>query len=240
MLMRFRQQVITGIKSVIIMLLLGVLSLDPLVNILRQKNMDRYTDYFVNQVAEGKNSDMIDLPDSEIFMIEGEDDLYEQEEYADPDDPNIDNELLIECSEKTTDDLKLIGVIEIPSINTKVPVWEGVSVKALRFGVGRYPLSSELGSDSGNCFIMGHRNRHISTIFCRLQYIEKGAKVYVATKEDPKIEYTVVDKVCVPPEKVSAYISADEMSAPKLSLCTCISEKGKGWRFIAICERSEA
>ena len=135
--------------------------------------------------------------------------------------------------------LKLIGVIEIPSIDTKVPVWEGVSVKALRFGVGRYPLSADLGSDKGNCFIMGHRNRHLSTIFCRLQYVKIGDRVLVSTKDERNIEYKVSKTFAVPPDRITEYMNSPKNAPGTLTLCTCLTERGKGWRFVAQCTKSE-
>jgi LPXTG-site transpeptidase (sortase) family protein len=235
--MRFDHPVITGVKSFAVMLLIAVLIYRPFINVLRQRYMDVYSDRFVSNIASGKESDIIEIPDSDLFSFEGEEEQYIDEE-AISSELLPASELVVENTGNEDSGLQLIGVIEIPSIDTKVPVWEGVSVKALRFGVGRYPLSAELGSDKGNCFIMGHRNRHISTIFCRLQYIKTGASVYVTTKDNRRLEYKVKETVSVPPEKVADYIVTDNERA-RLTLCTCISEKGKGWRFMAICERSE-
>lgn len=236
--MRFDHPVITGVKSFAVMLLIAVLIYRPFINVLRQRYMDVYSDRFVSNIASGKESDIIEIPDSDLFAFEGEEEQYIDEE-AISSELLPASELVVENTGDEDSGLQLIGVIEIPSIDTKVPVWEGVSVKALRFGVGRYPLSAELGSDKGNCFIMGHRNRHISTIFCRLQYIKTGASVYVTTKDNRRLEYKVKETVSVPPEKVVDYIISDEDARARLTLCTCISEKGKGWRFMAICERSE-
>ena len=240
--MRLNNPVVTGVKSVLVMALLLLLLYAPLLSRIRQQYIDGYVDYFEKNIANGAPGaeDEIDVPDSDLFVIEGEEDGYEEEEL------NMsflkeeaDKESALDEYKNRDSSLKLIGVIEIPSIDTKVPVWEGVSVKALRFGVGRYPLSADLGSDMGNCFIMGHRNRHLSTIFCRLQYVKVGDQVLVTTKNESEIEYKVTKIEAVPPDKIVDYMALRENDPGMLTLCTCLTERGKGWRFIAQCTKSE-
>lgn len=237
--MNIRHPVVCGIKSAIIMILVGVILYEPLISRIRQHYMDGYIEKFEQSTASGTLDALedVDVPGSPVFAIEGESPQKEESLNVAPSSMSVLSEEPV--SSKVPGTLDLIGVIEIPSIDTKVPVWEGVSVKALRFGVGRYPLSSPLGSDHGNCFIMGHRNRHLSTIFCRLQYVKEGAKVYVTTKDSKVIEYEVSKTVAVPPDKVSDYMLDPADGSSRLTLCTCITERGKGWRFIAVCTKSE-
>ncbi|MBP5655577.1 MAG: sortase [Clostridiales bacterium] len=233
--MSIHHPVVTGIKIVILLAMLAVILYQPVISLIRQRYIDGYIEQFEYSLACGGNSssDNFIVPDSPVFAIEGEyGQSGEGEYYEDPSSVGS-------GYDDKRKGLKLLGVLKIPSIDTEVPVWEGVSVKALRFGVGRYPLSSDLGSDSGNCFIMGHRNRHLSTIFCRLQYVNVGDQVEVTTRDGGTVEYKVAKTAAVPPDKVEEYITGSGDGQPKLTLCTCLTERGRGWRFIAVCTKSE-
>lgn len=237
--MKKSKLLINGTKSMIVLILLGAVLYNPLISRLRQHYMDGYIEYLEDNAGTANSGRLnkVEVPDSPLFKVEGEN--FDEEE-AMVSEASIKSILSSDSNAAKEDpSLNLIGVLEIPSIDTKVPVWEGVSKKALRFGAGRYPLSSELGEDHGNCFLMGHRNRHLSTIFCRLQYVKEGASVIVKTKDSKVIEYKVSKTVAVPPDKVSDYMLDPDDGTSRLTLCTCITERGKGWRFIAVCTKSE-
>ena len=239
--MRLKHPLVTGIKSILLMALLSVLIYAPLISRIRQQYIDSYVDCFEKNMANESVDapDEIDVPDTDIFAIEGEEDIEEGEQDMSLLIEETDSGNAFDDYQKKDSKLKLIGIIEIPSIDTKVPVWDGVSIKALRFGVGRYPLSAELGSDKGDCFIMGHRNRHLSTIFCRLQNVKVGDQVLVTTKDGRDIEYKVSNTFAVPPESITEYMNTPKDAPGTLTLCTCLTERGKGWRFIAQCTKSE-
>ena len=46
--------------------------------------------------------------------------------------------------------LKLLGILEIPCIDLKEPIWDSCSSTALRYGVGRFPQTCNIGEPM-NC-----------------------------------------------------------------------------------------
>ena len=47
--------------------------------------------------------------------------------------------------------------------------------------------------------------------------------------------YEVYKRVNVGPSELAGYIDSTASKKEQLSLVTCATERGKGWRFIAIC-----
>ena len=68
--------------------------------------------------------------------------------------------------------LTLLGILEIPCIDVKEPIWDRCSTTAPRFGVGRFPETCNIG-EAANCTLFGHRMRQSKTIFWQLQTLEK-------------------------------------------------------------------
>lgn len=93
---------------------------------------------------------------------------------------NLDNKTIKEAS-KHTESLKkqIIGTIEIPSINLKLPLFEGVSKYKLAVGTGTMKPDQKLNK-IGNFAIAGH-NMHTSRniLFSQVPTMKNGAKIIV-------------------------------------------------------------
>ena len=141
--------------------------------------------------------------------------------------------------------LTLLGILEIPCINVKEPIWDRCSTTALRFGVGRFPQTCNIGEE-GNCTLFGHRMRQSKTIFWQLQTLEKhiGEEVIVTTTDGVRHNYKIYDTVYVKDAAIDPYLSANLFDTEHLCLATCgygqdpynkNIYRAKNTEFIVIC-----
>ena len=190
-----------------------------------------------NAISNGSGDITYDIPDSDFYAVDGE--LGE--------DDVSPSELISQMSDIKANHtkLKLIGILEIPCIKVKEPIWDSCSKTALRFGVGRFPETCRIG-EAGNCTIFGHRMKN-KTIFWQLQKLEKhvGDEVIVTTTDGIRHRYKIVSSVHVKGAAVDPYLSADLFDTEHLCLATCSYGKDpfnkkvfwpKATEFIVICE----
>ena len=141
--------------------------------------------------------------------------------------------------------LTLLGILEIPCIDVKEPIWDRCSTTALRFGVGRFPETCNIGEDA-NCTLFGHRMRQSKTIFWQLQTLEKhiGEEVIVTTTDGVRHNYKIYDTVYVKDAAIDPYLSSDLFDTEHLCLATCgygqdpynkNIYRAKNTEFIVIC-----
>lgn len=141
--------------------------------------------------------------------------------------------------------LTLLGILEIPCINVKEPIWDRCSTTALRFGVGRFPETCNIG-ENANCTLFGHRMRQSKTIFWQLQTLEKhiGEEVVVTTTDGVRHSYKIYDTVYVKDSAIDPYLRADLFDTEHLCLATCgygqdpynkNIYRAKNTEFIVIC-----
>ena len=81
-------------------------------------------------------------------------------------------------------------VFEIPSLNIKVPVLEGMNSKALQVSAGHFEGTGSLGH--GNYCIAGHNSTIYAEIFNDLDQIQIGAEMYLIDTDDKRTRYTYV------------------------------------------------
>ena len=141
--------------------------------------------------------------------------------------------------------LTLLGILEIPCIDVKEPIWDRCSTTALRFGVGRFPETCNIGEDA-NCTLFGHRMRQSKTIFWQLQTLEKhiGEEVIVTTTDGVRHNYKIYDTVYVKDAAIDPYLRSDLFDTEHLCLATCgygqdpynkNIYRAKNTEFIVIC-----
>ena len=130
--------------------------------------------------------------------------------------------------------LTCIGILKIDKIDLELPCWSVASRVALRYGLGHYEQSAMPG-EAGNSTILGHRNQHTSTMFYRLKEVKKGDTVVFVTAAGKKLTYTVKEVKFVSPDKLLDNIVSDASSTEQLTLVTCATERGKGYRRLVIC-----
>ena len=115
--------------------------------------------------------------------------------------------------------LTLLGILEIPGIKVKEPVWDSCSVNALRYGVGRYPGTADIGSP-GLCNIFGHRmSGNKDTKLGSIQYLQDkiGDDVFVTTIDGVRHRYRIEETFYVTDAELMPYL--DPMTFTDETLC---------------------
>lgn len=110
-----------------------------------------------------------------------------------------------------------IGIIDIPKINLKYPIAEGVDDATLRFAIGHMPGSAGLGS-YGNSVLAGHRSHSFGDFFNRLDELGLGDVITISHQTDTTT-YRVVEKKRVHKTDLSVLIS--NQNEQELTLITC-------------------
>lgn len=133
---------------------------------------------------------------------------------ADPPDQRLWSSSRISAYEKAMDRFSGLpeGVLTIPSVHVRVPVYTGTSGANLAVGAGRIEGTSALGA-GGNVGIAAHRDGH----FRALKDIRIGAAVFIDTLH-ARYRYEVVGTAIVSPEDVEVL---DPTPEPSLTLVTC-------------------
>ncbi len=108
-----------------------------------------------------------------------------------------------------------VALIEIPKIDVKKFVGEGVGVEDLKNGPGHYP-GTPLPGEKGNAAIAGHRTTY-GAPFYDLQELDAGDPIFVTTAAG-RFEYDVIDQKSVSPDSV--YV-LDPTPDDRLTLTTC-------------------
>ncbi len=114
----------------------------------------------------------------------------------------------------------IIGRLYIPSIETNVTVFNGVTNDILHAGVGT--MRPDLTMGEGNFPIAGHYSQDPSILFGNLTSIELGDAIYL-TDNEQVYEYVVYDTRVVEPTEVE-WIQEDvasEHGKPIVSLMNC-------------------
>lgn len=132
-----------------------------------------------------------------------------------------DNPLLIEED--------VIGIIEIPSLDLKYPIFEGIGAAQLNEGIGHMETTTPL-CKKGNCVLAGHNGSRRGVYFTTLCNVELGAVVRIINKEKEVHEYTIGEVRVVNP--YDSWVT-EESEEEILTLFTCASHGTK--RFAVKC-----
>lgn len=125
-----------------------------------------------------------------------------------------------------------VGIIEIPSLDIRYPVFEGAGNEQLNAGIGHLTETAGL-CEKGNCVLAGHNGSRRGTFFTHLSEIETGARVMVTNKNQVTHTYTVEDTAIVGPYDASV---RKERDGECLTLFTCAYHGTQ--RFVCRCRLS--
>jgi|GEM_PF-589720 len=169
-----------------------------------------------NEVA-GETYDYYGLDDVAQSSLEAE--IEENEE-------NLPDDIVLEC----------VGILDIDKIDVHLPIWDGTSKYALRYGVGLYEGSVTPGED-GNSSILGHHARDTKTIFYRIGELKVGDTFTVTLVSGRVLTFKINKIKIVPPSELIENIEADAAEDVKqCTLVTCVGEYGVGYRMLFIAE----
>ena len=234
---------ITTLSALFLFLIFGIcLSfIETAKSRIRINYRDAAIDAAEEAVKNGTKEISFDVPVTDALAIEGE---------KGETDAGLDK-LLQDMSTISSEheSLTLLGVLEIPCINVKEPIWDSCSVNALRYGVGRFPGTSQIG-EAGLCNLFGHRQiGSADTKLGSIQYLSDkiGEEVIVTTTDGVRHTYKIADTVYVSDSELMPFLKADTYSEETLCISAC------GWgedpisgfyypvntEFVVICEVCE-
>ena len=127
----------------------------------------------------------------------------------------------------------VIGIIEIPELSLKYPIFEGAGSVQLSEGIGHMENTAPL-CKPGNCVLAGHNGSRRGIYFTYLNTVRTGTEVTVTNKEKVTHTYTIKETRVVSPYD-SWVTETDETE--RLTLFTC-AEHGTR-RFACKCELKE-
>jgi LPXTG-site transpeptidase (sortase) family protein len=113
-----------------------------------------------------------------------------------------------------------IGIIDIESIDCRIPVWDEATVLSLRYGAGHYQ-DSVMPGENGNCSILAHHMRETGSMFNRLDEVQTGDIVRLEMIDGTVYEYEVDSISVISAEELDARIAGDYFSDPRITLVTC-------------------
>lgn len=110
-----------------------------------------------------------------------------------------------------------VGIVEIPDLKIKYPVFEGTGAVQLNEGIGHMESTAPL-CEKGNCVLAGHNGSRRGIFFTNLSSVRMGAEVKIATKSGVTHYYTVEEIRVVNP--YDEWVT-EESEAEVLTLFTC-------------------
>lgn len=148
-----------------------------------------------------------------------------EEVIEDDTDPDTDKEV-VDTTKMPKDAL---GIIEIPSLNIKYPIYEGATEAQLSIGIGHLPETAPLLA-KGNCVCCGHNGSRRGLFFTTLSHIRRDAEVKIITKDQRQRTYRVKSTKVVGPTDPSVRRKSKKEI---LKLFTCAYHGTR--RFVAEC-----
>lgn len=110
-----------------------------------------------------------------------------------------------------------LGILAIRKIELKLPLLKGASLANLKIGAGLMEETAGPG-EPGNMVLTAHRSYTYGRFFNRLDEVEAGDEIIVATLEDV-YRYVVYDKLIVEPNDTS--VTGGDPDEKILTLVTC-------------------
>lgn len=112
------------------------------------------------------------------------------------------------------------NVIDIPRLGIKSYINEGVTKKALAYGVGHH-TETALPGTKGNCVIAGHSSSTFKCVFNRLKEIQLLDSFFIYDADGNKHKYYVTDKYVCDPSDTSILYNDSSATTSSTILYTC-------------------
>lgn len=134
--------------------------------------------------------------------------------------------------EKASENLPVeaVGIIEIPDLDIRYPIFEGTEETQLSVGIGHLPESAGLLA-KGNCVLAGHNGSRRGKFFTELSSIGIGSEVRITNKDKVTHTYKVEEIGIVGPYNESIRKESEDEC---LTLFTCANHGTQ--RFYCRCK----
>lgn len=110
-----------------------------------------------------------------------------------------------------------VGIVEIPELKIKYPVFEGTGAVQLNEGIGHMESTAPL-CGKGNCVLAGHNGSRRGAFFTNLGSAKAGTEVKITTQTGVTHSYTVAEMRVVGP--YDEWV-AEESDTEVLTLFAC-------------------
>ena len=111
---------------------------------------------------------------------------------------------------------KGFAILEIPKLDLKIGIVQGVEIKDIKYNVGHFPESAMPG-ETGNFAIAGHRVSYFGEPFKEINKLKKGDKVYVIYNGN-KYTYEIEDMYEVTPNQTESLKQTEDAT---MTIVTC-------------------
>ena len=127
-------------------------------------------------------------------------------------------------NKNTLEGYEIIGTIEIPKIELKCPILDGVNKRILEIAVGKIYSVDDLNKP-GNTVIYGHNYRN-TLFFSRNDELSNGDTIYILDQEGNKMEYKIFNIFETTASDTTFYTRTPDMTEGKaeVTLSTCTDD----------------
>lgn len=122
---------------------------------------------------------------------------------------------------KLSDNISIIGLIEIPSINISYPILSESSEELLKISVCKF--SGPLPNRIGNLCIAGHNYKN-SLMFSKLNNLNINDSIFITDLNNVRLEYSIFEKYIVKENNLNCTNTTDNI---ELTLITCNNYNNK-------------
>lgn len=116
---------------------------------------------------------------------------------------------------KISENITIIGSIEIPKIDLSYPILDTSSEELLKISVCRF--SGPLPNRLGNLCIAGHNYKN-NSMFSKLNFLEKGDSIFITDINNTKLEYIIYNKEKVKEDNINCIKNNNPI---EVTLITC-------------------
>ena len=138
---------------------------------------------------------------------------------------------VLTSNQKVKKVVKYKNVLKIPDLDIKAYIYEGTSQEVLRYGLGRYTSTKQIG-ENGNCCIAGHSSVTYNCILNGLDSLPLYSKVYAWDSKGKRHKYYIINKYVVFPTAMEVLETTDT-SRSYLTIITCTNNGHR--RLIVYC-----
>lgn len=187
--------------------------------------------YVSNAITVKEAEDAVEEFERNVLIIALEDEQQQQQPENTPDDsePEQEEEEPRSSSSGSRSSYTyykgydMIGTIQIPKINVKVPIVDKVTPSSIAAAVGLlYGPGLNL---VGNNVLVAHNYRN-GTFFSNNKKLEEGDIIYVTDLEGEKVKYTITNTYITEDTDFS-YATRDTGRGREISLSTCTTDASK-------------
>ena len=133
---------------------------------------------------------------------------------------------------------EVFGVISIPSLELKLPLYLGASKEHLSDGAAVLSQTSiPIGGNNTNCVIAGHRGWYGASYFLHIDQLQPGDEVIITNLWE-SLYYTVAETKTIKPNDVEAIHIQGNRELLTLLTCHPPASGGKE-RLLVFCERTK-